>query len=115
LSAALAGEKDLRPAIKERVATYRRTGVGGGPIVVRTRLEGRYTAVEVRAPDRIGLLTDIVEALHGDGLDIHLARIDTMGGEARDVFHVRRAGGVPVRDESELATLRGRLEDRIRG
>ena len=82
---------------------------------MRTGVEGRHTVVEVRAPDRIGLLADIVEALHGDGLDIHLARIDTMGGEARDYFYVRRVGGVPVRDESELASLRSRIEDKLRG
>ena len=81
--------------------------------MVRTRVEGRYTIVEVRAPDRIGLLVDIVEALHGDGLDIHLARIDTMGGEARDTFYVRRVGGIPIRDESELASLRARITDKL--
>jgi [protein-PII] uridylyltransferase len=78
-------------------------------------LVGRFVAIEVRAPDRIGLLTDIVEALFGEGLDIYLARIDTMGSEARDVFHVRQIGGAPIRDESELAALRSRLEDRLRG
>lgn len=114
LVAVLTGELDLRPVIKERVTTYSGS-TAESPTDVRTRLEGRYTVVEVRAPDRIGLLADIVDALHGDGLDIHLARIDTMGGEARDVFHVRRVGGIPVRDESELASLRARLEDKLRG
>jgi [protein-PII] uridylyltransferase len=113
LKAALAGELDLRPAIRERVAAYRRSG--GGAVSVRTGVEGRYTVVEVRAPDRIGLLADIVAALHGDGLDIHLARIDTMGGEARDVFHVRRIGGIPIRDESELEALRSRIADALGG
>ncbi len=115
LDASLKGERDLRPAIRERVAAYRRSGDDAGRIVVKTRLEARHTVVEIRAPDRIGLLADIVAALHGDGLDIHIARIDTMGGEARDVFHVRRIGGAPVRDESELASLRGRLEDELKG
>lgn len=115
LRASLARERDLRPAIRERVAAYRRSEAPPGLIAVRTRLSGRYTEVEVRAPDRIGLLAEIVEALHSDGLDIHLARIDTMGGEARDVFFVRRIGGFPVRDESELASLRGRVEDQLRG
>lgn len=114
LNAALAGERDLRPALRERVAAYRRSA-GGGQAEVRATAEGRYTLIEVRAPDRIGLLADIVEALHGDGLDIHLARIDTMGGEARDVFFVRRIGGIPIRDESELSSLRARLGDKLKG
>ena len=105
LRGSLAGDRDLRPAIKERVAAYRRSESPPGSVDIQTRLSGRYTVVEVRAPDRIGLLAEIVEALHGDGLDIHLARIDTMGGEARDVFFVRRIGGVPVRDESELSVM----------
>ncbi len=113
LTASLAGQRDLRPAIRDRVSSYARSALGEA--TVRTGVEGRHTVVEVRAPDRIGLLADIVEALHGDGLDIHLARIDTMGGEARDYFYVRRVGGVPVRDESELASLRSRIEDKLRG
>ncbi len=113
LRVALSEGGDLRPAVRERVAAYRRHG--DDDVEVRTRLVDRRTVVEVRAPDRIGLLADIVEALYGDGLDIHLARVDTMGGVARDLFYVRRAGGIPIRDESELALLRGRLTDRLRG
>jgi [protein-PII] uridylyltransferase len=113
LEGALAGERDLRPVIRDRVAAYHRSG--SGPSLVRTGVDGRYTIVEVRAPDRIGLLADVVAALHGDGLDIHLARIDTMGGEARDVFHVRRIGGIPIRDESELEALRSRIADALGG
>ncbi len=106
---------DLRPAIRERVEAYRRPPRTGAGVEVRAALVDRRTVVEVRAPDRIGLLADIVEALHGDGLDIHLARIDTMGGIARDIFYVRRIGGIPIRDESELASLQGRITDKLRG
>ena len=111
----LAERRDLRPAVRERVHAYRPPTYDAAAVEVRTSLAGRFAAVEVRAPDRIGLLTDIVEALFGEGLDIYLARIDTMGGQARDVFHVRQIGGAPVRNESELSSLRNRLEDRLRG
>jgi [protein-PII] uridylyltransferase len=115
LQRSLGAGGDLRPAIRERVKAYRRADDSAGAVEVRTWVADRRTVVEVRAPDRIGLLADIVEALHGDGLDIHLARIDTMGGVARDLFYVRRIGGIPIRDELELATLRGRIEDKLRG
>jgi [protein-PII] uridylyltransferase len=115
LRATLAGELDLRPAIRERVAAYRRASGESGTVQVRPRVAGRFTSVEVRAPDRVGLLTSIVEALHGEGLDIHLARIDTMGSEARDVFYVRWIGGTPIRADAELTALGKRLEDRLRG
>lgn len=113
LAAALDGHLDLRPAIRSRVDAYR-PGRPPDRVEVRVRREGRYTMVEVRASDRVGLLADIVEALHGEGLDIHLARIDTMGGIARDVFYTRRVGGIPIVVEAELAALRRRLTDQLR-
>ena len=109
----LSSGSDLRPEIRERVAAY--GGRGGGETEVRTRVVDRYTAVEVRAPDRIGLLADIIETLHSDGLDVHLARIDTMGGVARDVFYVRKVGGGPIRDQSELTALQGRIKNGLGG
>ncbi|MDP2624205.1 MAG: HD domain-containing protein [Actinomycetota bacterium] len=112
LVAALNGKRDLRPAIRERVRAYRRHGDARSLIEVRTDGTGRHTVIEVRAPDRVGLLMDIVEALHDEGLDVHLAKIDTMGGQARDLFHVRRVGA-PIRSESELAALRSRIRDRL--
>lgn len=112
LVAALSGQRDLRPAIRERVKAYRRPDHEQIPIEVRTDGTGHHTVIEVRAPDRIGLLTDIVEALHDEGLDVHFAKIDTMGRQARDLFHVRRAGA-PIRMESDLAALRVRIQDRL--
>jgi [protein-PII] uridylyltransferase len=110
---ALSAGYDFGPAIRRRAETYQQPPTDPDTLEVRTRSAGLGTMVEVRGPDRIGLLTDIVEALHDEGLDIQLARIDTMGGEARDVFTIRRADGTPIRDESDLAGLRQRLADRL--
>ncbi len=108
----LEGRRDLAVASRRRTESYRpRRPMARAAVSVRR--EGRYTIVEVRAPDRVGLLAEIVEALYLEGLDIHLARIDTMGGEARDVFFTRRVGGIPILVEEELAALRRRLEDRL--
>lgn len=112
LVAALTNERDLRPVIHERVQAYRRPGNVRTSIEVRTDNTSRHTVVEVRAQDRVGLLTDIVEVLHDEALDVYLAKIDTMGGQARDIFHVRRAG-VPIRDEAELAALQNRIQQRL--
>jgi [protein-PII] uridylyltransferase len=114
LLAALTDQFVLRPAVKERIRTYRKPHHDPDVIEVRAHQVSRYTAIEVRAPDRVGLLADIVNALHLEGLDIHLAKIDTMGGEARDIFHVRRVRS-PIRVEGELEALLGRLRDRLRG
>jgi [protein-PII] uridylyltransferase len=115
LVAALVENRDVRGELRERARVYQQPGLDRRAVRVRTGVSGRFTQVEIKAPDRIGLLADIAEALYGEGLDIYLARIDTMGGEARDTFYVRRMGGVALRDEAELAGLRGRLADRLRG
>lgn len=112
LVAALEDEGALRPAIVERVKTYRRHDEDRRPVEVTTNSSGHDTVVEVRAPDRIGLLLDIVEALHDEEVDVRFAKIDTMGGQARDLFHVRR-DETPIRSEPELAALRGRIRDRL--
>ena len=113
LVAALTGEVDLRPVVHERVKSYRGHGHNPGEVEVRIDSTGRQTVIEVRSPDRIGLLTDIVEALHDENLDVSLAKIDTMGEQARDIFYVRRNGG-PVRNDSDLASIENRITDRLR-
>jgi len=104
----------LRDMVRQRAAAY--DSGRQMPVTVRARpeLPQLNTVLEVRATDRVGLLVDIVEALYAEGLDLHLARIDTRANQAIDVLHVSRAGG-PVRDDEELAALCRRLKDRIRG
>ncbi len=65
---------------------------------------GRSTVIEIRTLDRIGVLYGIAMALAELELDIVVARIQTLGHEAMDVFYVRDADGNPLNDEhlSEL-------------
>jgi [protein-PII] uridylyltransferase len=104
----------LREMVRQRAAAY--DSGRQMPVTVRPRpeLPQMNTVLEVRATDRVGLLVDVVEALYAEGLDLHLARIDTRANQAIDVLHVSRSGA-PIRDDEELAELCGRLEDRIRG
>jgi [protein-PII] uridylyltransferase len=104
----------LRDLVRQRAAAY--DSGRQMPVTVRPRpeLPQLNTVLEVRATDRVGLLVDIVEALYAEGLDLHLARIDTRANQAIDVLHVSRSGA-PIRDDEELAALCRRLEDRIRG
>jgi [protein-PII] uridylyltransferase len=113
LLATLNGDHDLRPRLRERIEAYRRPQPGVG-VAVKVGIDGRFAAIEVRMPDGVGAFTTIVEALHTEGLDVHLARIDTMGPEARDVFFVRRIGGGALRTEPELRALEKRILDRLR-
>lgn len=47
------------------------------------------STIDVRAPDRVGLLHDLAAAMTSLGLVITLAKIDTRRGEAIDVFEFR--------------------------
>ncbi|HEX5696857.1 MAG TPA: HD domain-containing protein, partial [Acidimicrobiia bacterium] len=106
--------RDLVDVVRQRAAAYD-TG-SQLPVTVRPRAEATQpnTVIEVRAADRVGLLVDIVEALFAEGLDLHLARIDTRGNQAIDVLHVSRSDA-PIPSGPELDELCRRLEDRIRG
>jgi [protein-PII] uridylyltransferase len=113
LAAVLLGRSDVRAVVEQRASAYpgsARTEVRVNALPSDSR---RNTVLEIRAPDRVGLLATFAEALHSEGLDVHLARVDTRAGEAIDIFHVRRLG-LPVRTESELTAMCRRLEDRIR-
>ena len=51
------------------------------------------TVVEVRAPDRIGLLWRLADTITANGLTVGAARAVSLGHEAVDVFYVRTAEG----------------------
>jgi [protein-PII] uridylyltransferase len=57
------------------------------------------TVIEVRAPDKVGILHLITKALAELGLDIRHARILTMGQEVVDTFYVRTSDGKKLVDE----------------
>jgi [protein-PII] uridylyltransferase len=67
------------------------------------------TVVEVRARDAPGLLWRIGRALGECGLDVRAARVETLGGEAVDVFYVVGRDGCPVTD----ATTRGKIAAQV--
>lgn len=66
---------------------------------------GWDTTVRVVAADRPGLLHDLARAVAETGLDIRWARIQTMDGVARDVFHVVGEDGGPVDEAGVLGHL----------
>jgi [protein-PII] uridylyltransferase len=68
------------------------------------------TTVRVEAPDRLGLLYDILQTLADGGLSVTQARIETEEDLARDVLHVTDARGQKVLDPGRLEELRRRLE-----
>ncbi|MGI8806734.1 MAG: [protein-PII] uridylyltransferase [Acidimicrobiales bacterium] len=67
------------------------------------------TVVEVRAPDRIGMLYRITRVLADQGLDIRSAKVATVGHEVVDAFYVVDGEGAKVTDESTMSTIEGAL------
>ena len=73
-----------------------------------------FTILEVRAPDQVGLLYRIADALHALELDIQQARIATRPEGALDVFYVRDLAGEKL-DEATAARAASATATRLRG
>jgi [protein-PII] uridylyltransferase len=71
----------------------------------------RHTVLEVVAPDRLGLLYDLVETIGRLGFEITYARITTEAAAALDTFHITGPEGRKITGESKLNTLRDALFD----
>jgi len=110
--AAIAGEF----AIDERLAEVRATYPM--PVPVRRDTEVNvdngastdYSVVEVHTADRRGLLYAITRTLHELALDIHLAKVDTIGAEVVDAFYVLRQNGRRLEAPDEIERVRSRIK-----
>ncbi len=75
-------------------------------MTVDNSLSDTHTVVEVKAPDRLGLLYVVTRALAAEGLDIATAKIATDLDHALDAFYVTDRGGRKVEAPEALARLR---------
>ncbi len=115
LRAVLAGEQKVDALLARR-------GQRGGPvptgparpkISVNNALSDTHTVVEVKCPDRLGLLYLITHALSAEGLDIGSARIATEIDQALDTFYVQDRQGRKVEDPAAVARVRVALEQAL--
>jgi [protein-PII] uridylyltransferase len=82
-------------------------------VSVDNRISDFYTAVEVRSDDRVGLLYDIAHALFALKLDVHIAKVATLGNRVHDVFYVRDLGGQKIDDPDQVQEIREALAFRL--
>jgi [protein-PII] uridylyltransferase len=82
-------------------------------VTVDNALSDAYTVVEVKCPDRLGLLYLITRALSRRGLDIASARIATEIDQALDTFYVHDAGGGKLEEAEAIKSLRRELEQAL--
>lgn len=118
LREAVAGAVDVAPRVRERAEQYaptrRRTKPPTPPdVVIDQETSDFATVVEVHADDRIGLLFQISQALADLDLDVHLAKVNTIGDRVVDAFYVRDATGGKLRDEAQIARIRHTLLGRL--
>ncbi len=82
-------------------------------ITVSNQLSDTDTVVEVKCPDRVGLLYQITRTLSSLGLDITSARIATEIDQAFDTFYVHDHSGMKLVEPDETARARGALEQAL--
>ena len=109
--AALAGE--LVPG--ERLARWAHAASGSGDVLAPEPVTESYvkfdneissmTVIEVAAPDSLGLLHWITEALVRSGLHIEQARVQTLGDHVVDSFYVHDGGGGRIADPERLERI----------
>jgi [protein-PII] uridylyltransferase len=79
-------------------------------IALSNDLSDSRTVVEVKCPDRVGVLYSITRTLAGHGLDIVAARVATEIDQAYDTFYVMDRAGKRLEDPAAQDELRHALE-----
>ncbi len=71
------------------------------------------TSVSVFTSDQPGLLAKIAHAFADCGLNVHAAKIATLGDKVEDFFFVSDASGRPIEDPVQLAQIKQTLQKRL--
>jgi [protein-PII] uridylyltransferase len=96
LRAVITGERSVEELLESRRrARGEAPSAAAGPpkVVIDNQLSDTSTVIEVKCPDRVGLLYLITATLAGLGLDIASARIATEIDKALDTFYVSNDKG----------------------
>jgi [protein-PII] uridylyltransferase len=109
VEAALVANRELAPAIAEQASHF-----AGAPspsstsVDVYLEIDSPRSIVEMRAPDRYGLLYRVGRVIAEKGFNLAAARVDTERGQAIDRFHLEPADKRTV-DRVRLTELREAL------
>jgi len=111
LDAVLADRLELRDKLAARAEVYAaerrgRSARSTSPQVVTDNgASASSTVLELRAPDEVGLLHRVTQALFDCDLDVVSARVSTIGHEVVDAFYVRTAAGEKLTDPEALRAV----------
>jgi [protein-PII] uridylyltransferase len=85
-------------------------------IAIDNKAHPAYTLVQIEAPDRIGLLYDLLTALGQESVNIVLSRISTQKGAAIDTFYITDSKTrAKITDSQRIAALQRRLRSAVLG
>jgi [protein-PII] uridylyltransferase len=91
----------LPPPVKGRLSRQSRHFPVSPSVHLQPDADGRHFLLNVTATDRIGLLYAMTRVLATHGINVHTAKINTLGERVEDVFLI---------DGPELAGARGQLQ-----
>ena len=98
---------------RRRAGRARREVEGPPKITIDNELSDAYSVIEVKCPDRVGLLYLITRTLSGLGLDIASARIATEIDQAYDTFYVHDRQGQKLEHLVAMERAREGLEQAL--
>ena len=114
LRVVLTGEQRVEALLAQRRAAARAAPAPALPkIAVKNELSDDYSVVEVKCPDRLGLLYLVTRTFSALELDIASARIATEIDQAFDTFYVHDGKGRKVDAPEAMETLRAALEQAL--
>src|SRR5881396_1874158 len=116
LRRALEDEKfDFLPLIERAMRQSRRRFAPAIEFPTRIAIDNKthptYTLIEIQAPDRLGLLYDILSCLDHENVLIALSRINTQDGAAIDTFYIMdRSTHAKITDSHRIAAIQQQLQ-----
>ena len=108
---------DFLPSIEKAKRTSRQATVGiefPTRIAIDNKTHPTYTLVEFQAPDRIGLLYDVLSCLDRENVLVPLFRINTQAGAAIDTLYVVDGSShAKITDSQRIRIIQQHLKDTI--
>ena len=75
--------------------------------------KGKQTSIEIISPDRPGLLALISNSFSALGMNVHSARITTLGERVEDIFYVTNNEAEPIVDQSTIKKLETTIREAL--
>ena len=108
---------DFVPSIEKAKRSSRRAAVGiefPTRIAIDNKTHPNYTLVEFQAPDRVGLLYDVLSCLDRENVLVPLSRINTQAGAAIDTLYaVDGSSHAKITDSQRIRIVQQHLQDAI--